>query len=107
MENNEQNKFFDLSANPSSPTKSASSLKPSPKNSKHGADADGGQQVGPKLTNSELLLSKWLSLTGDIRDSGVDVRMSESGSGVMVILGGTRLCRKHNLIYVGQTCPIC
>lgn len=67
-----------------------------------------GEPVESKLSYSDLLLSRLQALIGELSDEGVGVTLHDSASsGLIVILAGTHFCQTHNLMHVGQTCPLC
>lgn len=105
MENAESGRPFD-----SSRDQLEKNLESSPPNStpnSNSAEGRGdGSSAGRSLTLSDLLLSRWLSLTGDIRESGVAIRIGQGQSGLVVTLENVFVCPRHQ-IHLGQACPMC
>lgn len=106
MENLEQNASFDSSPVPQSGILGSlpNPLKPS---SSSAAAVDDGPPAESTPSNLNELLSWLQTLIGQLKQSGVTVRLFQNPGMLKIGLENVSLCQEHKFLYAGQKCPFC
>lgn len=106
MENLEQNASFDSS--PTLPSETLeSSLNPSRPNLSNAAAVDDGTPAEPTPSNLNELLSWLQTLIGQLKQSGVKVKLFQNQGMLKIGLENVSLCQEHKFLYAGDKCPFC